>query len=86
VLSIFRPSRNRLLDRYGEETTGVTVMQTPTEWRERATLYSEKARATEDFDLREQYLELAVRYLEMAEKFEDRTVAAAVLNARTRGD
>lgn len=60
-------------------------MQRPAEWREKATLYSEKARATEDFDLREQYAELAARYLEMAEKFEDRVVAAAVLNARSRG-
>jgi len=61
-------------------------MQRPAEWREKATLYSEKARTTEDFDLREQYTELAVRYLEMAEKFEDRMVAAAVLNARSRGN
>ena len=61
-------------------------MQQPAEWREKAALYSEKARATEDFDLREQYTELAVRYLEMAEKFEDRTVAAAILNARSRGN
>jgi hypothetical protein len=44
-----------------------------------------KARATEDSDLREQYLELAVRYLEMAERFEDRMAAAAVLNERSRG-
>lgn len=61
-------------------------MQRPAEWREKATLYSEKARATEDFDLREQYAELAARYLEMAEKLEDRVVAAAVLNARSRGN
>lgn len=61
-------------------------MQRPAEWREKATLYSEKARATEDFDLREQYAELAARYLEMAEKYEDRVVAAAVLNARSRGN
>lgn len=61
-------------------------MQRPAEWREKATLYSEKARATEDFDLRQQYAELAARYLEMAEKYEDRVVAAAVLNARSRGN
>ena len=61
-------------------------MQQPAEWRQKAALYSEKARATEDFELREQYTELAVRYLEMAEKYEDRTVAAAVLNARSRGN
>jgi hypothetical protein len=80
VLSIFRASRDRLPDRYGEETTGATVMEQPEEWREKAALYSEKARATEDFDLREQFTELAVRYLEMAEKFEDRVVSATVLN------
>jgi hypothetical protein len=61
-------------------------MQQPAEWREKAVLYSQKARATEDFDLREQFTALAVRYLEMAEKFEDRTVAAAVLNERSRGN
>ena len=61
-------------------------MLQPSEWRARAALYAEKARATEDFDLREQYLQLEARYLEMAEKFEDRTVAAAVLNERSRGN
>ena len=43
-------------------------MQQPAEWREKTALYSEEARATEDFDLHELYTELAVRYLEMAEK------------------
>ena len=61
-------------------------MQQPAEWREKATFYSEKARATQDFDLREQYTELAVRFLEMAESFEARVVAAAVLNARSAGN
>jgi hypothetical protein len=60
-------------------------MREPAEWRQKAALCSEKARATEDFELRERYTELAARYLEMAEKFEDRTVAAAVLNERSRG-
>ena len=55
-------------------------MQQPAEWREKAALYSEKARATEDFDLREQFTELAVRYLEMAEKCEDQTVADGIPN------
>jgi hypothetical protein len=59
-------------------------VQQPEDWREKATLYWEKAQTTEDFALRERYAELAVRYLEMAEKFEDRVVAAAVLNARPR--
>jgi hypothetical protein len=54
-------------------------------WREKATLYWEKARTTEDLDLREQYAELAARYLDMAEKFEDRMVAATVLNDHSSG-
>jgi hypothetical protein len=86
VLGIFRSSRDRFPDRNGDETTGATVMQQLAEWREKAALYSEKARATEDFELREQFFELAVRYLERAEKFEDGMVATAVLNARTRVD
>jgi len=61
-------------------------MQGPAEWREKATVYWEKAQTAEDFDLREEYTELAVRYLQMAEKFEDRVVAAAVLNGRSRGN
>jgi hypothetical protein len=55
-------------------------MQQPAEWRKKAALYSEKVRATEDFDLREQFTELAARYLEMAQKFEDRVADAALLN------
>jgi hypothetical protein len=60
-------------------------MGPPIQWREKAAHYWEKARATEDFDLREQFAELAARYLDMAEKFEDRMVAAGVLNGRSRG-
>lgn len=55
-------------------------------WREKAALYWEKARTTEDFDRSEQYAELAARYLEMAEKFEDQLVSAAILNGRSRGN
>ena len=62
------------------------LMRGPAEWREKAALYWEKARATEDFNLREQYAELAARYAGMAEKFEDRMVAAAVLNEQSRGN
>jgi hypothetical protein len=61
-------------------------MERPAEWREKATIYLKKAQTTEDFDLRDEYTELAVRYLEMAEKFEDGMVAAAVLNGRSRGN
>lgn len=79
------PSLPQLASRpYKLSNGGSHVMHRPAEWREKATLYWEKARTTEDFDLREQYTELAVRYLEMAEKFEDRVVADAVLNGRSR--
>ena len=83
VLSIFRSSRDRtpsVMTTMANKRVEAPFMQEPAEWREKAALYSEKARATEDYDLREQFTELAVRYLEMAEKFEDRVVAAAVLN------
>ena len=83
--SIFRASRYRPPDRMVTQRFEV-VMKHPAEWREKATLYWEKARTTKDFDLREQYTELAARYLDMAEKFEDGMVAAAVLNARSRGN
>lgn len=58
-------------------------MNQPAEWRKKAALYWEKAESTQDFALREQYTELAARYLGMAEKFEDRMVAAAVLDGRS---
>ena len=57
-------------------------MNQPAEWRNKAAFYWEKAESTQDFALREQYTELAARYLAMAEKFEDRVVADAVLNGR----
>ena len=58
-------------------------MNQPAEWRKKAAFYWEKAESTQDFGLREQYTELAARYLGMAEKFEDRVVAAAVLDERS---
>lgn len=58
-------------------------MNQAAEWRNKAALYWEKAQSTKDFELREQYTELAARYLGMAEKLEDRVVAAAVLNGRS---
>jgi hypothetical protein len=61
-------------------------MQRPAEWREKATLYWEKAQSTKDFDLREQYTELATRFLDMVQKFEDRMVSAPVRNRRSGGN
>ena len=59
-------------------------MPGPAEWREAAALYWEQAQTATDFDLREQLTELAVRYLQMAEKYEDEVVSAAILNGRPR--
>ncbi len=53
-------------------------MRQPAEWREIAQQYWEKAGSQTDLRLREQFAELAARYLDMAEKLEDRAVAAAV--------
>lgn len=60
------------------------VLRQPAEWRERATEYLDKAQMSKDFSLREQFAELAARYLDMAEELEDQVIAAAVLNARGR--
>ena len=53
-------------------------MPRPAELRGLAQQYWEKAGTQTDFHLREQFAELAARYLDMAEKLEDRMVAAAV--------
>jgi hypothetical protein len=60
------------------------IMWQPAEWRERATEYLDKAQVAKDFSLREQFAELAARYLDMAEKLENQVVAAAILNAKPR--
>jgi hypothetical protein len=60
------------------------VMPGPAEWREKAALYWEQAQSAVDFELREQLTEMAVRYLQMAEKYEDEVVSAAILNGRSR--
>ena len=60
-------------------------MPEPAKWREMAQQYWEKAGTQTDFRVREQFAELAARYLDVAEKFEDRMVAGAVLNGRSRG-
>jgi hypothetical protein len=52
-------------------------MPEPAKWREMAQQYWETAGTQTDFRLREQFAELAARYLDMAERLEDRMVAAA---------
>lgn len=59
-------------------------MPGPAEWRKKAALYWEQAQSAVDFELREQLTEMAVRYLQMAEKYEDEVVSAAILNGRSR--
>jgi len=51
-------------------------MRRSEEWRDKATEYWEKAKTLSDFDLSEQYFELAALCLDMAEKLEDETVVA----------
>jgi hypothetical protein len=58
------------------------IMRQPAEWREKATEYLDKSKFVADLALRQQFTELAARYLDMAEKFEDRMCAAAILNTR----
>jgi hypothetical protein len=53
------------------------ILREPADWRKKATEYWDKAQRATDYYLREQFAELAARYLDMAEKFEDRAVAAA---------
>ncbi len=40
------------------------------EWREKATVYSDRAVTAEDFRLRQQFRELAARHFDMAERLE----------------
>jgi hypothetical protein len=58
-----------------------TSLQQPAEWREKAAEYWHKAKLANDFELREYLAELAARYLDMAERLENQTVAAAISDA-----
>ncbi len=44
------------------------------DWREKATYYWSLSKSTRDYDLCEQYAELAARYLDLAEKLEDQAM------------
>jgi hypothetical protein len=52
------------------------AMRRSEEWRDKAIEYWEKAKTLSDFDLSEQYFELAARCLDMAQKLEDEMVVA----------
>lgn len=58
------------------------MLRQPAEWRDKASEYLDMAQTAQDFILREQFSELAARFLDMAEKLEGEMVAVAVLNAR----
>jgi hypothetical protein len=60
------------------------IQRRPVEWRDKAAEYWDLAQMAKDYRIREQFTQLAARYLDMAEKFEDRVVAAAILNAKPR--
>jgi len=45
-------------------------MTQATEWREKATFYWNLSKSVRDYDLCEQYAELAARYLDLAERLE----------------
>jgi hypothetical protein len=62
------------------------VMRQPAEWREKAFEFWDMSKSVEDDRLREQYAELAARYLDMAERLEDEAVADAILRAGARQD
>jgi hypothetical protein len=52
-------------------------MGQPSDWRERAAYYWNLSKTVRDYDLSEQYAELAARYLDMAEKFDGQGMAGA---------
>ena len=54
----------------------------PTDWRDKAGEYLDMAQLAKDLTLREQFAELAARYLDMAEKIESQVVSAGILSAR----
>lgn len=58
------------------------ILRQPGQWRDKATEFMDMAQMTKDLRLREQFADLAARYLDMAERLESEVVAAGVLSAR----
>lgn len=50
-------------------------MRRPADWGQKAADYWEKSRIVGDSHLRQQYIDLAARYLELAQSFENTTAA-----------
>jgi len=59
-------------------------MQTPSDCWQRAAFYWEKFRTASDSHLRRQYLDLAARYLELGQKFEETETSTAAPETRPR--
>jgi hypothetical protein len=53
------------------------------EWRDKAAYYWGLSKTVMDYELCEQYAELAARYLDIAEKLEDEAVATAMLGRQS---
>jgi hypothetical protein len=59
-------------------------MTQATEWREKATFYWNLSKSVVDYDLCEQYAELAARYLDLAERLEGQTTGGAARGRQAR--
>lgn len=53
------------------------------EWRDKAAYYWGLSKTVMDYDLCEQYAELAARYLDIAEQLEDQPMRSATLEAQS---
>ena len=53
------------------------------EWRDKAAYYWGLSKTVIDYDLSEQYAEIAARYLDMAEKLEDEATGSAAFETRS---
>jgi hypothetical protein len=60
------------------------ILRQPMAWREKASEYWDRAKLETDYGIREQFAELAARYLDLAENFESQVVATAILNSRPK--
>ena len=54
------------------------------EWGDKAAYYWGLSKTVFDYDLCEQYAEIAARYLDLAEKLEDQATGSAALDAQSR--
>jgi hypothetical protein len=52
------------------------------QWRDKATYYWGLSKTVMDYDLSEQYAELAARYLDIAERLEDQATGIGMIEGR----